>query len=192
VRRDPVFAEGAYDRNLISRITKLSPTIDPMEARLVAYTAYTSGRQLRKDWQVVWPPGYQNYLVTHGKRKGGYCYQFATELLGHLARLQLKTIQLHWAESFPGTLSEHNVIVVTPIGGSFAEGIILDNWRYGGRLVWGGVSEDPHYHWKENPGELARRWPRPDVTKPASATASRPKVNSNEKPPAEQLVGTAR
>jgi len=42
------------------------------------------------------------------------------------------------------------VIVVTAKGQDFNRGIILDNWRYGGRLVWGPLVEDPHYQWHEN------------------------------------------
>ncbi|MFL6540883.1 MAG: hypothetical protein ACJ8HU_08975 [Chthoniobacterales bacterium] len=181
-RGEPVFAEAPYDAELINSITALSPTIDRNEARQVAYTAYTTGRELRRDWQVVYPPGYQNYLVTHGKRPGGYCYQFATELLHRLVPLQLKTIQLHWAESFQGTLSEHNVIVVTAIGQPFGKGILLDNWRYGGRLVWGPIRTDPHYRWTENAGELARRWPRAVATKRA-AVATTARTSAPEKSP---------
>ena len=54
-------------------------------------------------------------------------------------------------------MSEHNVIVVTARSQSFEKGILLDNWRYGGRLIWGPVSGDPHYRWIENKAEAGRR-----------------------------------
>lgn len=158
-RRDqePVFAKSAQDPVLRNRIAALGPGVSSEEAREVVATAYNTGREFARRWRVVWPPGVQNFLVNTGRRPGGLCFQWATELLVRLDRLNLKTIELHWAESYPGTESEHNVIVVTAKGQPFAQGILLDNWRYGGHLAWGPASKDPHYEWKENRGELKRR-----------------------------------
>jgi hypothetical protein len=156
-REEPAFATSADDPVLRGRIAGLSPTIRPEEAQLVARSAYTTGRELKREWRVVWPPGLQNFLVNSGARKGGLCFQFATELLLRLDALKLKTIELHWAESFETTASEHNVIVVTAVGQPFQRGILLDNWRYGGRLIWGPITGDSQYHWKENKTEMARR-----------------------------------
>ena len=112
---------------------------------------------MAREWRVVWPPGVQNFLVNIGARKGGLCFQWAVALLLRLDALKLQTLELHWAESFIGTPSEHNVIVVTAKGQPFEQGILLDNWRYGGHLAWGPVAGDPHYKWKENSAEMARR-----------------------------------
>ena len=156
-RNAPVFATSADDAVLRGRIIALSPSIRPEEAQLVARCAYNTGRELKREWRVGWPPGLHNFLVNTGKRKGGLCFQFATELLLRLDALKLETIELHWVESFERTSSEHNVIVVTARGQPCREGILLDNWRYGGRLVWGPVTGDPEYQWKENKAEMARR-----------------------------------
>jgi hypothetical protein len=156
-REEPVFATSAEDTVLRNRIAALSPTVRPEEAQRVAQCAYTTGRELKREWRVVWPPGVQNFLVNIGARKGGLCFQWATELLLRLDALKLETLEFHWAESFERTASEHNVIVVTARGQPFAQGILLDNWRYGGRLIWGPVTGDPHYQWKENKAEAVRR-----------------------------------
>src|SRR5437773_6106629 len=156
-REEPAFATSADDPALRSRLAALSLSVRPAEAQLVARCAYTTGRELKREWQVVWPPGLQNFLVNTGARKGGLCFHFATELLHRLDALKLETLDLHWAESFEKTMSEHNVIVVTAKGQAFQEGILLDNWRYGGRLIWGPVTGDPHYQWKENKAEAVRR-----------------------------------
>ena len=156
-REEPVFATSAEDPALRGRIAALSPTIRPEEAQLVARCAYNTGRELKREWRVVWPPGLQNFLVNTGKRKGGLCFQWATELLLRLDALKLETLELHWAESYERTASEHNVIVVTAVDQPFSRGILLDNWRYGGRLIWGPVTGDPEYQWKENKVEAARR-----------------------------------
>src|SRR5207302_7277423 len=112
------------DPSLSTRIAALSPTVSPDEARRVAYAAYMTGRELRREWRVVWLPGLQNFLVNRGARKGGLCFQWATELLLRLDALKLQTLELHWAESFPGTMGEHNVIVVTAKGQSFTQGVL--------------------------------------------------------------------
>jgi hypothetical protein len=154
-------ASSAGDTSLRTRIAALSPTVSPDEARRVAYTAYMTGLQLRSEWRVVWLPGVQNFLVNMGARKGGLCFQWATELVVRLDALKLQTLELHWAESFANTNGEHNVIVVTARGQAFEKGILLDNWRYSGHLVWTQVATDPEYHWRENKSELARRLGRP-------------------------------
>jgi hypothetical protein len=156
-RRELSVMWSADDPSLSTRIAALSPTVSPDEARRVAYTAYMTGRELHREWRVVWLPGLQNLLVNMGKRKGGLCFQWATELLLRLEALKLQTLELHWAESGANTGAEHNVIVVKARGQAFGEGILLDNWRYSGNLVWTHVAMDPEYYWTENKSELARR-----------------------------------
>jgi hypothetical protein len=158
VRESPVMARSADDVRLRNQLVALSPTtVREDEARRVAACAYTTGEELRREWQVVWPPGLQVVLVNTGRRKGGLCYQWATELLLRLDAMKLQTLEPHWAESFANTLSEHNVIVVTAKGQPFEQGILLDNWRYGGHLIYGLAAADPEYRWTENSGEAARR-----------------------------------
>src|SRR5437868_10548576 len=136
-RRGELFvAWSVDDPSLRTQIAALSPTVSPDEARQVAYTAYMTGRELHREWRVAWLPGIQNFLVNIGKRKGGLCFQWATELLIRLDALKLQTLELHWAESGPNTGAEHNVIVVTAKGQPFGECILLDLWRYSGTLVW--------------------------------------------------------
>jgi hypothetical protein len=67
-----------------------------------------------------------------------------------LDALKLQTLELHWAESQPGKMSENNAIVVTARGQPFKQGILLDNWRAQGHLAWTHVTRDPEYSWKEN------------------------------------------
>lgn len=180
-KKDPAFASSANDPVLRARIAALGPNVDPEEAERVAAVAYTTGRDLKKEWRVVWPPGLQNFLVNTGKRKGGLCFQFAERLLLRLAEMKWETLEFHWAESFDRTASEHNVIVVTAKGQPFSQGILLDNWRYGGRLIWGPIVEDPHYEWVENKSQyfkvLAKRAVAVTSSSPAptaTPTAAKP------------------
>src|SRR5688572_24190237 len=168
-KKDPAFATSANDPALRGRIMALASSVDPEEAQRVAQIAYTLGRDLKREWRVAWPPGYHNFLVNTGARKGGLCFQWAERLLFRLAEEKWETIEFHWAESFETTASEHNVIVVTAKGQHFSHGILLDNWRYGGRLVWGPIIDDPHYQWKENKAQYHHVLNKRTMTPPKSA-----------------------
>ena len=159
-RGELVLATSAEDAALRARLVGLSPSVNPEEARRVAYIAYTTGRELAREWRMVPSPTVQSFLINIGLRKAGYCFQFAAELLVRLDAQKLQTLELHWAESDAGTDTEHNVIVVTARGQPFAQGIILDNWRYSGHLLWGPLNGDPDHTWQENRDELARRLKR--------------------------------
>jgi hypothetical protein len=157
-RRGELFvARSADDPSLRTQVAALSRTVSPDEAQRVAYTACITGRDLHREWRVAWLPGIQNFLVNIGKREGGLCFQWATELLLRLDALKLQTLELHSAESGANTAAEHNVIVVTAKGQAFGEGILLDLWRYSGTLVWTHFGMDPGYRWTENRSEVDRR-----------------------------------
>ena len=158
---DAVQATSDHDPALTAALVKLSPSVDPDEARRVAFTAYTTGRQLAAEWRMVRPATVQSFLIHVGARKAGHCYQYANELLLRLDALKLRTLELHWAECAPGNFDEHNVITVTARGQPFDQGILLDNWRHSGRLVWGPVKGDPPFRWEENKAELYTRLQHP-------------------------------
>jgi len=87
-------------------------------------------------------PIFNNFLVYHGLRKRGYCYQWTEDLLATLDALKLKTFELHWGESYAGTWRENNCVVVTAKGQPFDRGMILDCWRHFGQLRWNLVLSD--------------------------------------------------
>ncbi|MDQ6625743.1 MAG: hypothetical protein M3Y69_06335 [Verrucomicrobiota bacterium] len=157
MRNQLVLANSAEDPALIARISQLGPRVDSNEARKVASVSYTTGRELAAEWRMGSSPIFHSFLIHMGARQYGYCFQFAEELLKRLNTLKLKTLQLHWAESDAGTDTEHNVIVVTARGQPFAQGIMLDNWRHSGHLLWGPLDGDPSHTWNENAGEFEAR-----------------------------------
>jgi len=134
---------------LRDRIVQLSPSVRKDEAQRLAQCAYTNSRRLAREYRVVWPPGLQNFLIKTGARKRGYCFHWAEDLLVPLDALKLETLEFHWAESFAGTASEHNNVVVTARGQPLQQGLLLDCWRYG-HLIWMPVAADHHYKWTEN------------------------------------------
>lgn len=156
-RGELVLANSAHDPALTNRLAALSSTVSRKEAERVTYISYTTGRELAKKWKMIPSPTIQSFLINIGIKKGGYCYQFATELLLRLDAEKLKTLDLHWGESDAGTDTEHNVIVVTARGQPFDDGIMLDNWRHSGHLLWGPLDGDPSHTWQENKEAMKTR-----------------------------------
>ena len=173
-RGELVLATSADDPALKARLVALGPTVSPDEARRVANIAYTTGQELARTWRMLPSPTVQSFLINIGLKKGGYCYQFAAELLLRLNAQKLKTLELHWGESDAGTDTEHNVIVVTAWKQPFEQGIMLDNWRHAGHLLWGPLNGDPSHTWQENKAEFNRRLHMPSLVDPPK-TESRPK-----------------
>lgn len=130
-------------------IVALGPDVDPDEAQLVSETSHHTARRLQKEWRVAPFAIFQNFLIHIGARDRGFCFHWAHDIGLELRKLPLKTLVLHWAEAYPATHLEHNVVVVTAVGQPFATGYIIDGWRAAGRLLWWPVSKD-EYPWKEN------------------------------------------
>jgi hypothetical protein len=159
----------AAEAQLRTKLAMLSPTVRVDEAERLAQCAYVTSRRLAREYRVVFPPALNNILVNTGARKRGLCYQWTEDLLLELDALKLETLELHWGEAFARTFSENNGVVVTAKGQPFAQGIVLDAWRYQGRLYWGPVRKDPEqYKWTENKAQYDRVFQR----KAAQETAS--------------------
>jgi hypothetical protein len=143
--------------SLRNRLAALSPNVRADEAERFAQCAYVTSRQLAREYRVVFPPALNNILINTGARKRGLCYQWTEDLMHQLDALKLETLELHWGEAFARTFSENNGVVVTAKGQPFEQGIVLDAWRYQGRLFWSPLRKDPeHYEWKENKAQYDR------------------------------------
>jgi hypothetical protein len=142
-------------RGFRDAIVKLAPDVDPAEAELVSVTAHQTARQLARDYRVVGPAVFQNFLIHVGARQRGFCWHWARDIGTRLKELRLKTLYLHWGAADANTHLEHNVVVVTARNQSFREGYIIDGWRNAGRLCWWPVTKDSSYKWKEDLRETA-------------------------------------
>jgi hypothetical protein len=127
---------------LANKLAALSTRVDTTEATRLAECAYATADRLRRQYQMFGTPIFNNFLVYHGFRKRGYCYQWTADLLVALDALKLKTLELHWGESYAGTWRENNCLVITAKGQSFDSGMIVDAWRHFGQLRWNLVLSD--------------------------------------------------
>jgi hypothetical protein len=132
----------AKAEKLADELAALSSRVNRDEAKLLADCAFTTVTKLRREYRMFGTPIFNNFLIYHGLRKRGYCYQWSEDLLTTLDALRLKSLELHWGEYDPGTWRENNCIVVTAKGQPFNRGIMLECWRHLGHLYFGPVASD--------------------------------------------------
>jgi hypothetical protein len=139
--------DSARAEKLTNQLAGLSRRVDPNEAKLLAEFAYATVARLRQEYQMFGTPIFNNFLVYHGWRKRGYCFQWTEDLLLALDTLKLKTLELHWGDAYRDTWRENNCVVVTAKGQPFDHGMILECWRHFGHLRWNLVrsDQDPYY-----------------------------------------------
>jgi hypothetical protein len=134
--------DSAKAEDLANQLAALSPRVDRNEAKLLTECAFATVVRLRQEYSMFGTPIFNNFLVYHGWRKRGYCYQWTEDLLLALDALKLKTLELHWGEAYAGTWRENNCLVVTAKGQPFDRGMILECWRHFGHLRWNLVPSD--------------------------------------------------
>ena len=132
----------AKAEKLADELASLSPRANRDEAKLLADCAFATVTKLRREYRMFGTPIFNNFLIYHGLRKRGYCYQWSEDLLIALDALRLRSLELHWGEYDPGTWRENNCIVVTAKGQPFKRGIMLECWRHLGHLYFGPVASD--------------------------------------------------
>src|SRR5262245_1687200 len=139
--------ESAKAEELANQLAKLSHSVDPNEARILAECAYATVARLRQEYRPFGTPIFNNFLVYHGLKKRGYCYQWTEDMLLTLDTLKLKTLELHWGDAYRETWRENNCVVVTAKGQPFDQGMILECWRHFGHLRWNLVpsDQDPYF-----------------------------------------------
>ena len=86
---------------LADRMAALSPQVRAKEAQRLADCAYLTSRQLARDYRVIGPPLFHNFLVNIGVRERGLCFQWARDLFVKLDQLPLQTLELHWGRRAP-------------------------------------------------------------------------------------------
>src|ERR1043166_3788271 len=171
--------ESAKAEELANQLAALSHRVDPNEAKLLAECAYATVAQLRPEYNMFGTPIFNNFLVYHGLRKRGYCYEWSEDLLLALDKLKLQTLELHWGEAYAGTYRENNCLVVTARGQPFNRGMILECWRHFGHLRWNLVLSDEDRYYENT--KWAQRVRSRAATKANHGVAFQTRVAPNTK-----------
>jgi hypothetical protein len=169
--------DSANAEALATKLAALSRTVDPNEANLLAQFTYATVARLRKEYPMFGTPIFNNFLVYHGLKKRGYCYQWTEDLLLALDTLKLKTLELHWGEAYAGTYRENNCLVVTAKGQPFDRGMILECWRHFGHLRWNLIPSDEDRYYEN--AKWAERVRHRAVTRTNHGVAFQTRVTPN-------------
>jgi hypothetical protein len=141
------------DRILALRqeLLALGPEVTPEDAGELAGAAVRYAERLAADYGMDRPIEVHNVMVNLGLRKGGLCYQLADDLFVRLRAMNLGSFDLYRGIARKGDIwLEHNSVVVTAPGQPFETGVVLDPWRYAGKLRFLRVADD-HQPWQVRP-----------------------------------------
>lgn len=139
----------------ITKIKKLEILLNTLhvntkETKDLAKKVIIHSRVLAKEYNLVKPPLFQNFLVNVGLRKKGLCWQFAYDMLSFVKKQNYKSFDYYIGGANVGDYwSEHNVLVVTCKGCKFSDGVLLDPWRNSGNLYFSKLKNDKNYKWKQ-------------------------------------------
>jgi hypothetical protein len=153
----PPAAPGTERRaRLEAALLDLPGATDPAEARVLARAALAATAELAARYRPLRPPQLGNLAFHVGLRERALCCHWVEDLLHALAGIELRRYRLHWAVAHHGNrLREHSAVLAVPIGGTPDRGLVLDAWRYSGRLYWVRADAD-RYPWRLHPPD--ERW----------------------------------
>ena len=131
--------------------------IEPDEARRAARVAIRYSHQLAQRYGITDSPVMHNLKVNLGLRQRGLCIDWTSDLLRRLRQEKFDTLDLHWAIANYRTVFrlEHSTVVISAVGQSIEQGLILDPWRNAGRLYWSETLADSGYAWEPQADVLA-------------------------------------
>ena len=154
--------EASDVTRLAAGIAALGPEVDAEEAQRAARVAYAYSHQLAQEYQITDPPIIHNTKVNMGLKPRGLCWHWARDIEARLKQENFETLEVHRAvaNSDNAFRLEHSTAVISRLGDTFAEGIVLDPWRKGGTLTWVPTKEDAWYNWEPRNEVVARQLER--------------------------------
>lgn len=134
---------------LAASIAALGDHVDPDEARRAAHIAYEYPIELAAQYGVTDTPLAHNRKVNRGARPRGLCWHWAEDLQAKLNSQNFETLEVHRAiaNGLNPILISHSTALISAKGDSMYDAIVLDPWRYGGKLFWSKTLEDKRYKW---------------------------------------------
>ena len=134
---------------LTSLLQSLDKEIDYKEAEALSTEILRETAKLRKTFDPVAQPHFNNFLINVGVKEKGLCYQWSDALYLHFSKRRYRHFEFHLLVANRGEyFSEHNVLVVSAKGKAVMDGIIIDPWRKPGELYISRVKEDKKYNWE--------------------------------------------
>jgi len=137
-------------KELTSKLTYMSKTVDKSEAATLAKEAVIYSKELANKYKLVAPASFHNFLVNVGLRDRGLCHQFATDLGARLGSFGFKSFDIVWIVANKQEYFEHNALAIKAKDVSLQDSIILDPWRNSSKLYFEVIKNDKDYRWIED------------------------------------------
>ena len=136
-------------QKLAAGLRALGPDVDPQEADRAARIAFSYTAQLAREYEITDPPLVHNTKVNMGLKPRGLCWHWAEDMQKRLEAENFQTLDVLRAIANAHTdfLIDHSTALLAPKGGDLEQAMVLDPWRFGGRLFWGTVPSDTRYAW---------------------------------------------
>lgn len=134
---------------LTQALLALSPDVDATEAAQAAQWAFRQTQELAQAYEITDAPLVHNAKVNAGLKPRGLCYHWAEDMEAAFKAQSFETLDVTRAiaNSENRLLIDHSTSVIIAKGAQMSEGIIIDPWRWGGRLFWSPVRADTRYDW---------------------------------------------
>jgi len=133
-------------------LSDMDRSVPKEESLALSRDIFYKTRLLAKEFKMISPPQYHNFLVNIGLRDRGLCYHWADELYGYLSQQHYSSFTFHFVGANIGQYwTEHNALVVVARELQIKKGIVIDPWRNAGRLYFSKVKDDISYHWVHRP-----------------------------------------
>lgn len=147
----PVRVTDAEIAALAAELRSLSPRVSPTEAQRAAALTFATAERLAVEYQITDSPLIHNAKVNAGLRPRGLCYHWADDLQAALDAAGFQTLgtERAIANAENPVLIDHSTTVIVARGAPMESGVIVDPWRFGGRVFWSRVPEDDRYDWIE-------------------------------------------
>ncbi len=145
--KTPSISHRNIDR-LTILLYSINSTNSKQEAQRLARDIYYQTSRLTKEFELVSPPLWHNFLVNIGIRKKGLCYHWSDALFRYFKAQNYPSFEFHLVGANIGKYwSEHNAMVVISKGGEIKDGIVIDPWRNSGKLYYSHIQKDEAYKW---------------------------------------------
>ncbi len=122
------------------------------EARWLADTSYKAAAAIARLYDPCLPGWLNNRLVNSNfnLQERGLCWHYAHDMYRELRRRHLEYFRIGCCVRDRGKGSEHNCVFLAAREGEWPQAIILDAWRYNGRLKLMGLRDIEEDEWKED------------------------------------------
>lgn len=141
-------------KNLALKISSIDISIIKKETTLLSKEVFSYSKTLQKEYKLISPPLYHNFLVNLGVKKRGLCWHFTFDLLTHLKKQNYKSFDYYIVgANINDYWKEHNALLVTCQGCEIQKGVIIDLWRNSGEPYFVKFGFDSEYKWSLRGGK---------------------------------------